>query len=81
MDLLMTSTQMDGWEAELQAKQAIAHVLQTIRDNPEIAWYLGIGTQSFSLLTEAAATLWGVPLLEVREKFLPPKVINPREPK
>jgi hypothetical protein len=68
---------MAGVPAEEQAKRAIAHVLGQIRDNPHVGWYLGYGTQSFTLLTEAAATLWGKPLEEVRRAFLPR---DPKDP-
>lgn len=75
---LMTSKQMEGMAAEDQARKAITHVLNQIRDNPDVGWYLGFGTQSFSLLTEAAASLWGEPLENVRESFMP---TNPKDPR
>lgn len=75
---LMNSKQMEGLPAEDQAKKAIRHMLDQIRDNPEIGWYCGFGTQAFSLLTEAHATLWGRDLEETREAFLPE---NPKDPR
>ena len=68
MDLL-TSKQMDGLDALAQAKKAIAHTLNTICESKERWELMGLGTQSFSLLTEAAATLWNKPLEEVRKNF------------
>lgn len=76
---LMTDIQMEGQTAEQQAKKAIAHTLQQIRDNPSIGWYLGFGSQTFSLLTEAAATLWSEPLETVRRNFMPRNAKNPRD--
>ena len=77
--ILMTEKQIEGMTSEQQAKKAIAHVLQQIRDNPDVGWYLGLGTQSFSLLTEAAATLFAQPLDEVREQFQCRNARDPRE--
>jgi len=74
----LTENQMEGMTGEQQAKKAIRHVLEQIKDNPEIGWYLGEGTQSFSLLTEAAATLFERPTEEVRGHFRPK---NPRDPR
>lgn len=75
---LFTETQMTGMTREEQARKAILHVLNQIHHNPDIGWYLGIGTQSFALLTEAAATLFGEPLQQVRERFVCPNAQNPR---
>lgn len=68
---LMNYTQMDHLPAEEQAQKAILHVLRQIKENPKIGYHMGMGTQSFSLLTEAAATLFCQPVKEVRERFLP----------
>ncbi|HRQ87329.1 MAG TPA: hypothetical protein PLA50_00920 [Bacteroidia bacterium] len=67
----MNDRQMDGFCAEEQCKRAIRHVLEQIRDNERVGYLLGFGTQSFALLTEAAATLFDEPLEEVRENFMP----------
>lgn len=69
MDPLMSSKQMAGLDATEQAKKAIAHTLNTICESKERWELMGLGTQSFSLLTEAAATLWSRPLEEVRKNF------------
>ena len=70
--------QMEGMTGEQKAKKAIRHVLEQIRNNPDIGWYLGVGTQSYSLLTEAAATLFERPHEEVWNHFRPQ---NPRDPR
>lgn len=66
---LMDSAQMQGLSGEDQAKKAIRHVLEQIQDNENIAHQMGLGSQSFALLTEAAATLFNRPLQDVRENF------------
>jgi len=76
-DSLMSNRQMEGVPPIDQAKRAIRHALETIRDNPKVAWHLGIGTQTFALLTEAAATLYGEDVEKVRKAFLPPEVEEP----
>lgn len=75
----MTEPQMSELTPAAQAETAIHHLLTQIRDNPEAGWYFGFGTESFSLLTEAAASLWGKPIEEVRAAFLPRNARNPRE--
>jgi hypothetical protein len=68
-DSLMQSKQMEGLDATAQAKRAISHTLNTICESKERWELMGLGTQSFSLLTEAAATLWGKPVEELRKHF------------
>jgi hypothetical protein len=64
-----------------QAQKAIGHVLRQIRERSEIGWYLGHGTESFALLTEAAATLFGTDVEQVRKDFAPLNAANPvRDP-
>jgi hypothetical protein len=60
-----------------QAKQAILHTLAQIRANPALGWYAGEGTQTFALLTKAAATLYLEPVERVRDFYRPQ---NPRDP-
>jgi hypothetical protein len=60
------------------AKAAIHHVLNQVRDHPAIGYYMGHGTQSFELLTKAAAALWNEPLDKVRDIFEP---TNPKDPR
>ena len=68
---IFTSLQMEGVEPIVQCKRAIRHTLERIRENRDVGWHCGLGTQTFSLLTEAAATLWERPLDEVRNSFAP----------
>ena len=75
---LMEGTQMEELTPEQQAKKAILHMLSRIRDHEHIGWYCGFGTQAFDLLTEAAATLCGKPVREIREAYLPK---NPKDPR
>ena len=74
---LFTAKEMEGVEPNEQAKRAIRHALERIRNHPEVGYYLGIGTQTFSLLTEAAATLYGEPVEKVRKHFLPRSTRDP----
>lgn len=60
-----------------KAKQAIQYVLSRIRDDSAVGWYFA-GTESFHLLTEAAAALWNEPVDRVRKMFEPR---NPKAPK
>jgi hypothetical protein len=60
---------MDGQPAIDQAKHALRYTLERIRDNSNIGYHLGLGTQTFALLTEAAATCFGAPLEQVRRNF------------
>ena len=60
---------MDGQTAEEQSKRAIIHVLNQIRNNKKAADVFGLGSQSFALLTEAAATLFNEPVKKVREHY------------
>ncbi len=67
---IYTNKQMDGMTPENQAKKAMAHILQQVRDNPKFWDVMGLGTQSYALLTEAAATMFGEPVETVRKKFV-----------
>lgn len=42
------------------ARKAINHVLKQIRNNPDVRYHLGYGTQSFELLSEAHSMLNGI---------------------
>lgn len=61
------------------AKKAVTHVLRQIRNHPHVGWYLGFGTQSFELLTAAAAAAHGEPLEQVQAHFAPTDARNPEE--
>lgn len=66
---LFTDTQMADLPPLEQAKKAIRHALMQIKDNPKVAYHLGVGTQTFALLTEAFATIFERPVEEVRHGF------------
>jgi len=74
---IFTAKEMEGIEPLGQAKRAIRHTLERIRNHPEVGFYLGVGTQTFSLLTEAAATLYGEPVEKVRTHFAPQNPLDP----
>jgi hypothetical protein len=74
---LLNSTSMDDLTPEAKARKAIRHVLNLIQDHPSVGYYLGLGTESFALLTEADATFHGADIELTRKRFLP---INPRNP-
>jgi hypothetical protein len=69
MDVLLESKQMDGQTEQEQCKRAIVHTLERIRDDKAAADVFGIGSQSFALLTEAAATLFNEPVAKVRAHY------------
>lgn len=54
------------------ANRAIVHVLRRIRSEETVRYHLGFGTQSFALLTEAAAAIAEEPVEQVREFFAGP---------
>lgn len=74
---LFTDTNMDGLAPAEQAERAIFKTLSRIHNEPFIAWYLGMGSQTFSLLTEAYAALTGKTVQEVRQTFRPLDARNP----
>ncbi|HEV7405212.1 MAG TPA: hypothetical protein VGO11_19870 [Chthoniobacteraceae bacterium] len=71
MDQLMEGKQMEGVAPLDQARKAMVHVLrQSSRENPLLGWFINVGSQSFDLLTEALASIDGVTVREVRERFI-----------
>lgn len=76
MDFL-ENRQMEGVEPIDQARRAIIAVLGYCKRSPRVGYYVGIGTQSFDLLTEALATIEGKPVKEIRETWRCP---NPEAP-
>jgi hypothetical protein len=71
--------QMQGMPPEEQSRKAIGHVLIQIRDHPHVGWYLGFGTESFDLLTEAYATLTNQTIEGIRDRYEPRNATNPKE--
>lgn len=63
--------QMAGKPPMDQARMAIGYALRRIRDEWDIGYHMGEGTQAFALLTEACAALNNECLSDVREKFSP----------
>jgi hypothetical protein len=74
---IMQSKQMEGVEPLEQARRAIRHMLEHIKTHPETGYYCGYGSQTYSLLTEAAATLFKRPVDEVRTFFRPQNARDP----
>lgn len=68
---MFSKPQMSDLPAEKQAAKAIRHTLKNISERPGVAWYLGHGTQTYSLLTEAYATMHGLTMAEAQEKWPP----------
>lgn len=51
------------------AQKALAHILKQMNTNPALRHEIGFGTQSYELLTEAAATLFDEPIGIVRAHY------------
>jgi hypothetical protein len=58
---------MQGLTAEQQAKKAIEHLLKRVRDDDRVYFLIGLGSESFALLTEAYATLTGGDVVAIRK--------------
>lgn len=69
---LMTNRQMAHLDPTEQAQVALRHMISQIKNNPALKYHLGFGTQTFSNLTEAYASLSGEDLKALREKALGP---------
>jgi hypothetical protein len=74
---LMSNKSMEGIAPLNQARQAIRHALGRIQSHRGIGWFMGIGTESFALLTEAYATITGREVEDVREEFNNPDAVDP----
>lgn len=68
---MFNEPQMTDLPAEKQAAKAIAHTLRNISERAPVAWYLGHGTQTYALLTEAHATLRGITMEEAQDNWPP----------
>jgi hypothetical protein len=51
------------------ADKAVEHVLNRIRSDGRVAWFLGFGTESFALLTAAYAERHGANVEQFRREF------------
>lgn len=54
-----------------QARKALRHTLRQIHERAPVAWYLGHGTQTFALLTEALAAHSDKSIDQIREAYEP----------
>jgi hypothetical protein len=68
---MFTEPQMSALTPEKQAAKAIAHTLRNISERPGVAWYLGHGTQTYALLTEAHSTLHGITMEQAQQNWPP----------
>lgn len=80
-DPIWDSTQMDELTTEQKKTKAIGHVLRFIQDTPHVAWYCGVGTQGWALLTEALAADNGSLVRVIRAAFKPALSVNPENRK
>jgi hypothetical protein len=63
---------MDSTEIKIEkARKAIVHVLNRIRSDEKVRYYLGAGTESFEQLTGAYASLCDLPVDDVRNRYIP----------
>jgi hypothetical protein len=77
-DVLMESENMTGKTTEQKSAEAIEHALRQIRCTPGAAWFLGLGSHTWALLTEAHAAITGDDLADVRARFMPISASNPQ---
>jgi hypothetical protein len=64
-----TDRAMVGLTGEQQAAKAIAHLLARVQADDRLYHLVGLGSQSFALLTEAHSTLAGVDLGQLRREL------------
>lgn len=69
MKSIYEATQMDDLTAEQQAVKAIAHVIAKLKSDDRLFHLIGLGSQSFDLLTEAYAKLTGENLADLRKSI------------
>lgn len=56
-------------EKIVAAQKAVSHLLQRMNEDEQTRYQIGFGTQSYVLLTEAAAALFDEPIEKVREHY------------
>ena len=61
--------QMTGLTAEQQATKAIAHLISKLKTDDRLYHLIGMGSQSFDLLTEAYSTLTETDLPTLRKSL------------
>jgi hypothetical protein len=59
---------------------AIMHILKQIRTRPEVQYFLGAATESFDLLSKAAAEITGKSVEEIAARYLVRPKSEPRWP-
>ena len=69
MTSIYESRQMDGLTAEQQASKAIAHLIGKLKTDDRLFDLIGLGSQSFDLLTEAYASLTATDLATLRKSI------------
>lgn len=78
---MFAQPQMTDLPPEKQAAKAIVHILSRISNYPTLAYFCGHGTETYSLLTEAHATLHGITMAEAQQNWPPasPRELHPGE--
>lgn len=76
-DPIIDSLQMEGETLQQQCVRAIRHTLLRIREDATIGYVMGLGSQTFALLTEAYATATQTPVRQVREIYMPQNARDP----
>ncbi|MES1979583.1 MAG: hypothetical protein V4451_16195 [Pseudomonadota bacterium] len=69
MTSIYEARQMDGLTAEQQASKAIAHLIGKLKTDDRLFNLIGLGSQSFDLLTEAYASLTATDLATLRKSI------------
>lgn len=75
--VIMESKTMEGQPPIDQARRALTHMLGRIKHDPSLAYLTGVGTDAWSKLTEALASIDGLDVRVVRTSYLPPRSENP----
>lgn len=68
-EMMTEGEQSADRKAQEKAKRAIVYLLKRIRSEAHVADAIGYGTESFDLLTEAAAEMCGEPVEKVRDFY------------
>ena len=68
---IWTNKSMEGRPPVDQAHAAIFKTLERVRDEYNIGYHLGLGTETFAVLTEAAATLSNGDVQTLRREYAP----------
>jgi len=75
----MTEKQMAHMTPAQAAEKAIRKTLERIIEDPTIGYLFGVGTSTWSFLSEAYAMLQGVPVEDVRKNCIPKNAKDPKE--